>query len=575
MSVPTPLIHDRYPTLLHGLLAHAARTPAALLYRVIADDEQIRTATWAEFLSLTRRAASLLSAHGVGPGTRVVLMLPNSMEFLVAFFATLWCGAIAVPASRPRKASNAERLSAVLAAASPELLVCLDGDTGMLAELFAATGVAPRLLALDWEAIEAQAECPVPDPLPAPDDFALIQFTSGSTSVPKGIVVSQGNLAVNIEMMNRAYAKHRGTRALSWLPVFHDAGLVCMAISPAIHGGSLTLSTPQRFIRKPRSWLDDIGRYGITCTGAPNFAFDLAIRMGGSANGLDLSTLDTLWNGAETVNADTLRGFVKKFAPCGFREQAINPAYGLAEATIGVAGGPPGEGATIGRFDAMQLAAGIAQRSEAADAVTLVSAGAPGWNTEIRIVDPQTRAVLPDGRIGEIWIAGPQIAQGYWQRPEETAATFAARAADGSGPWLRSGDLAFLRDNRLYISGRIKETIIVRGRNLSPDEIELVCAKAVPALPLSQIVAVAVQGNAESVGVIVEFPGAQKEACDAIAGAFRIAVARTLDVTLADILFVDAMSIPRTSSGKKQRLLAAKLRAAKPEKLLHINSLAA
>lgn len=570
MTTANPLHHDSYPTPLHGLLAHAARQPDALLYRVIGDDEGIRTATWAEFVSATCKTANLLIANGVAPGSRVLLMLPNTMEFLLAFFACLLCGAIAVPASRPRKVSNAERLKAVLAASAPGLLVCLPGDTAMLDELFVGSPVAaPRVLALDPTTIDAQTTAALPDPLPAPDDIALIQFTSGSTGTPKGIVISHGNLAINIEMMNRAYGKTRTTRALSWLPTFHDAGLVCMGISPAIHGGSLTLSSPQRFVRRPRSWCEDISRYGITCSGAPNFAFDLVLRMSGNVTGLDLSTLDCLWNGAETVSAATLRAFAKKFAPCGFRAEAINPAYGLAEATIGVAGGPFGAGPTIATFDARQLAGGQAVRSDAKDAVTLVAAGTPGWRNDIRIVDPGTRMELSDGKLGEIWIAGPHIAQGYWQRPEETAATYGARTADGSGPWLRSGDLGFLLDERLYISGRLKETIIVRGRNLCPDEIELVCAAAVPALPLSQIVAIPVHGAAEQLGVIVEFPGAPREACEAIASAFRTAVAQALDVSLAEILFVDAMSIPRTSSGKKQRLLAARLPQTRPERVLH------
>lgn len=575
MSASTSPVFDRYPSLLHGLLAHAARQPDALLYRVIADDESVSTATWAEFLSLTRRCASLLASQGVGPGTRVVLMLPNSMEFLVAFFATLWCGAIAVPSSRPRKASNAERLSAVLAASTPELLVCLDGDTAMLAALFAATGTAPRLLPLNLAMLDSRSESALPEPLPAPTDVALIQFTSGSTGVPKGIVISHGNLAVNIEQMNRAFGSDARTVTVSWLPTFHDAGLISMALAPMMSGGSLVLSSPQRFIRRPQRWLEDLTRYRATCTGAPNFAFDLVLRATSTLDGLDLSAVRCFYNGAETVSPRTISDFKARFARCGLDSTALLPVYGLAEATVGVAGGRREDGFVIRSFDARQLAAGQAQSCSADDSVALVSAGCATPWCDLRIVDPMTFASLPDGTIGEIWIAGPQIAQGYWQRPDETAATYDARAADGSGPWLRSGDLGFLLDDRLYISGRIKETIIVRGRNLSPDEIELVCAKAVPALPLSQIVAVPVRANTEQVGVIVECPGTPKDACDAIASAFRIAVAQALDVTLADILFVDAMSIPRTSSGKKQRLLAARLRDARPEKLLHVSSLVA
>ncbi|MGQ0696973.1 MAG: fatty acyl-AMP ligase [Panacagrimonas sp.] len=562
-----------YPTLLHGLLAHAARQPEALLYRVIADDESVQTATWSEFLSATRRTASLLARNGVVPGTRVVLMLPNSMEFLLAFFAILWCGAIAVPASRPRRASNAERLSAGLASSAPELLICLRGDVSMLDELFTAhPGTAPRVLALAFAAVQKEVEASIPEPLPAPADIALIQFTSGSTNTPKGIVVSHGNLAINIEMMSRAHGTTHATKALSWLPTFHDAGLVCMAISPAIHGGSLTISSPQRFIRRPRSWVEDIGRYGITYTGAPNFAFDLAVRTAGDTAGLDLSGVVCLWNGSETVSADSLRKFSATFGPCGFRAIAINPAYGLAEATIGVTGGPFGAGPTICTFDSKELAAGKALRSEAKDAVTLVSAGAPTWRNEIRIVDAQTREPVADGTVGEIWNAGPHIAQGYWRRPEDTAATFGAYTASGEGPYLRSGDLGFLLDNRLYIAGRLKEIIIVRGRNLYPDEIELVCANAVAAVPLSQIVAVPLSSTGtEQVGVIVELPGATKGAGDAIARAFRTAVANAFEVTLAEVLFVDNAAIPRTTSGKKQRLLAARLQSASPEKLLHVS----
>lgn len=576
MPEPTCPLSDCHPTLLHGLLGHAQRQPDALLYRVIADDEQLRTATWAQFLSMTRRCAAQFAMHGIGPGSRVLLMLTNSLEFLVAFFATLWCGAIAVPASRPRKASNAERLAAVLAAATPDVLVCQPGHTGLLAELFvAAADVPPRCLVLDLATLDALPESPVPEPLPGPQDTALIQFTSGSTSVPKGIVISHANLAVNVEQMNRVFGSHAETITVSWLPTFHDAGLISMVLAPMMSGGSLVLSSPQRFIRRPRSWLEDVSRYRATCTGAPNFAFDLLLRTVGKLDGLDLSSLRCLYNGAETVSARTVVDFQKRFSACGLDRSVLLPVYGLAEATVGVSGGPLPAGAVIRAFAAADLAAGKASPAGSDDAVELVSVGQTALGGRLQAVDPATRAALPDGHVGEIWIAGPQIAQGYWQRPEETAATFAAHTADGQGPWLRSGDLGFVLDERLYITGRIKETIIVRGRNLSPDEIELVCAKAVPALPLSQIVAVPIHAGAEAVGVIVECPGVPKDACDAMAAAFRIAVAQTLDVTLAEILFVDAMSIPRTSSGKKQRLLAAQLRAARPEKLLHLSRLAA
>ena len=375
---------------------------------------------------------------------------------------------------------------------------CLDAESEFARVHLIAGDCVPEELAGEWTEIKIEN-----------NSLAHLQYTSGSTATPKGVMVTHGNLMHNSEYIAQGFAHSPASISLTWLPHFHDMGLLDGIIQPLYNGFPAFLMSPTAFLQQPYSWLQAISRFRVTHSGGPNFAYDLCVRRISDAQlaTIDLSSWNVAYNGAEPVRAESLERFAARFASCGFRRSAFYPAYGLAEATLKVTGASRTEEPIflITQSDALKQNRAVEVQADDPQATTLVSVGRPSLGTSVRIVNPETRKECSRDEIGEIWIAGPSVANGYWNRPEETEETYHAYIADsGDGPFLRSGDLGFYKDDELYVTGRLKDLIIIRGLNHYPQDIELTVDKSNPFLRPSCGAAFSVEVEDEERLVVVQ-----------------------------------------------------------------------
>ena len=523
------------------------------------------------FAELQRRAqflAARLAAEG-GQGSRALLLFPPGLEFIIAFFGCLQAGVIPVPLMLPRRNSSRDSSAAVVADCGPRFALTsgefLAGPRSDVVERFRASGIT-------WLAVDRKADTggDARASLPAPqrDDLAFLQYTSGSTSAPKGVMVSHGNLLDNLEMIRLALGNARASTYVSWVPLYHDMGLILNALQALYVGATCVLLAPAGFIQRPLTGLRAIHAYGAEVAGAPNFAFDLCVDRFRAEQmaGVDLSGWKLAFNGAEPVRAETMQRFASTFAPYGFRPEALFPCYGLAEATLLVSGGRRASGVAtrvVSRRALQDHRAAPPAPDE--DAHTLVGCGRCLVGERLAIVDAESRRRLLPGAIGEVWVNGPHVAQGYWRNPDATAATFEAQIeGEAEARWLRTGDLGFLdEDGELYITGRIKDVIIIRGINHYPQDIESTVEASHPALRRHGGAAFAVPGEDgnEQLVVVQEVERTQRHliARDEITDCIREAVANEHELAVHDILLIRAGAIPKTTSGKIQRSKAREL----------------
>jgi acyl-CoA synthetase (AMP-forming)/AMP-acid ligase II len=395
---------------------------------------------------------------------------------------------------------------------------------------------------------------------PPPADsgaVAFLQYTSGSTASPKGVTITHGNLMVNVRMIRQAFDLSEAPVGVGWLPLFHDMGLVGNVLGTAYVGGHLVLMPPAAFLQRPARWLEAVARYRATVSGGPDFAYDLCARKVTPAEraGLDLSGWAVAFTGAEPVRPETLDRFTSAFGTCGFRRKAFFPCYGLAEATLLVTAGPAASGPRV--LAVSRRALEQDRVSEAgAEARSVVSCGGPAEGGRVAIVDPSTSTPCPTGRVGEVWVGGSHVAAGYWEKPAETEVTLRAHLADtGEGPFLRTGDLGFLRDGELFVTGRLKDLIIIRGANHYPEDLEVTAGRSHPALRPQGGAAFAVEAAGE-VRVVVAHEverGAERSDLGPVLRAVRRTVTEEHDVAVHAVLLLRAGAIPRTSSGKVRR----------------------
>ncbi len=504
-----------------------------------------------------RRIGGLLQRHGP-PGLRALLLYPPGVEFIDAFLGCLFAGAIAVPAYPPRSMRGLPRLLSILKDARPTVILT---TASLRATLVAAVADSP-----DWQGLEILAtddlgpgaEADWREPEVGVDTPAFLQYTSGSTSLPKGVIVSHGNLLHNEEMIRQAFRQSGESVVVSWLPLYHDMGLIGGVLQPLFVGARCVLLSPVAFLQRPGRWLEAIDRYRGTTSGGPNFAYELCVRKvdPGWRERLDLSSWQVAFNGAEPVRADTLERFARHFSPCGFRREAFYPCYGLAEATLLVSAHAA---ATAPRVLPLEVEALERQRVRVSDEETarsrpLVASGR-GY-AEIVIVDGETAVRLPSDQIGEIWVASPSVAQGYWNRPEESARTFRARLAGEpeAGPFLRTGDLGFLEGGELFVTGRLKDLIILRGRNYYPQDFEQTSEGYRPHFRRGGGAAFAVTVFGEEQLVVVQEVEARWSGDFAAeAEALRREVASEHGIQPFEVVLVRHGTVPRTSSGKVQR----------------------
>lgn len=541
-------------TLVQALRRRAVQEPERLALRFLAEDDGEGVVLSYRDLDLRARSiAAALQAHAQ-LGDRAVLLFPSGPDYVAAFFGCLYAGVIAVPAYPPESARrhHQERLLSIIADAEPRLVLTTadlrEPLLQMNAQLSAAN--APQLLCVD-QLDPAVAEA-WDEPQVRPEHIAFLQYTSGSTALPKGVQVSHGNLVANEVLIRRGFGIGADDVIVSWLPLYHDMGLIGGLLQPIFSGVPCVLMSPRYFLERPVRWLEAISQYGGTVSGGPDFAYRLCSeRVAESAlQRLDLSGWRVAFSGSEPIRQDSLERFAEKFAASRFDASSFFACYGLAEATLFVTGGQRGQGIPALAVDGEALARNRIAEGEGS---VLMCCGRSQPEHAVLIVDAASGEVLGDDNVGEIWAAGPSIAHGYWRNPEASAKTFVER--DGR-TWLRTGDLGFLRDGELFVTGRLKDMLIVRGHNLYPQDIERTVESEVPSARKGRVAAFAVTVDGEEgIGIAAEIGrGVQKsvpaqEPIDSI----RQAVAEAYQEAPKVVALLNPGALPKTSSGKLQR----------------------
>ncbi|MEO6191566.1 MAG: amino acid adenylation domain-containing protein [Thermoanaerobaculia bacterium] len=542
-------------TLVELLRMRATSQPERRAYTFLLDGEREEVhLSYGELDRQARAIATRLQEMGV-EGERALLLYPPGLQYAAAFFGCLYAGVTAVPVYPPRPNRPDPRFLAILADARARVVLTTSAILPNAERLLQADAPVAWLATdgLDSEGAEEWR-----DPAVGPEQLAFLQYTSGSTSAPKGVMVSHGNLVHNERLIERAFGMTAESVVVGWLPLYHDMGLIGNLLQPLWAGCSCVLMSPVDFLQKPLRWLAALSRYGGTVSGGPNFAYDLCARKIRPEDraGLDLSRWAVAFNGAEPVRAETLDRFAAAFAASGFRREALFPCYGLAEATLFVAGAAVGEPPVVGRFNAP----GLERHQAVADPEgrPLVSSGRPAllaFGQEVAIVDSESGVRLPEAAVGEIWVAGPSVAQGYWSRPEPPESTFQALTRDGEGPFLRTGDLGFLAGGELFVAGRAKDLIIIRGRNHYPQDIEMTVEASHAALRPGCGAAFSVDEEGEERLVVVQEMRREARHADPgeVMAAIRRAVAEEHEVQLQAVVLIRTASLPKTSSGKVRR----------------------
>lgn len=561
-------------TLLHSLHERASRTPERIAYTFLRENGVELDVSYAQLAARVAALAALL-AERTTPGQRALLLYPAGLEFVSAFLACLAAGLVAVPAAPAHRRRDGERLAALLADARPAIVLAAPDNEAPTRAALARAGCAVPLCC-DF-GCDPGAARRAPLPLPSGAALAFLQYTSGSTAQPKGVEITHANMLANIAAIGQAFGFGPDTVMVSWLPPFHDMGLIGSVAAPLALGFRSVLMSPGAFLRRPALWLEAVARYRATCTGAPNFAWDLCVRRISreQAARLDLSSLDVLYNGAEPVRAATLARFMDAFGGCGLRRSALFPCYGMAEATLLVAGGPRGRGPRVLTLDAGALEQGRIRLAAPGDpnGRPIVSCGPLAPGVTVAPIDPDSGERVAADRVGEIWIAGAAVSRGYHDRPQESALVFGAGLAGGAAtPFLRSGDLGFLHEGELFITGRRKDVIIVHGRNLYAQDVEELVERAAGTLAPNSCAAFAIEGaEGERLAVVVEASRAMARSgeVDELARRLRSAVAAGIGVPLHTLLFAAPGAFPRTTSGKVQRARCKALLAAGALQLVH------
>jgi acyl-CoA synthetase (AMP-forming)/AMP-acid ligase II len=518
-------------------LRHWARIkPDDLALIFLADGEsECGRVNFGQLHEQAQRLSGRLIRAGLS-GHPVLLPAHSTADFVVAVCGCLCAGVIAVPCPFQHRSRGSARVASIARDAGVRAIVDIaDASSSRFAE------VVPDIPLVSLGNLNDEIPAAAHDD---PQRPALLQYTSGSTGAPKGVVVTNRNLSANIAMLSRAFGVRPDSRVLTWLPLFHDMGLIGNLLAALFCGVSCTVMPSRAFLQKPLRWLEAIGRYGITISGAPNFAYELCARRVGSGpvDHLDLTTWKLAVCAAEPVRLSTVRRFTGAFARCGFSEKAFYPCYGLAEATVFVSGGELGEGVK-------------AADAECAAARSAVNCGRPAAGTSVRMVDPETCNAVPDGTEGEIWVRGEHVAAGYWNNPGATAATFTASITNCQSHYLRTGDLGVMWRGDIHITGRRKDLIIYRGTNLHPEDVEATIAASDDAFGPAGA-AFAVEADEEEQVVAVFELASQvpaKPQAEAMIERALKAVAADHGVRLFDLVLLRAGVLPRTTSGKIHR----------------------
>ncbi|MES9601520.1 AMP-binding protein [Actinomadura sp. NPDC000929] len=518
--------------------------------------------TWGE---LDRRARSTAAAirRATEPGRRVALLAPQDLHYVTAFLGAMYARVIGVPLFSPDLPGHGDRLLAVYRDAEPDVVITTSASLPHVRSFLAGGGVREPAEIIVADEVDAALDW-TPEPVD-PGDVAYLQYTSGSTRTPAGVIITHGNFATNAEQLWRTFdGIPRVSSGVNWLPVFHDMGLVTTVALPLVYGNPGVIMDPVAFVMRPVRWLELLSAQHHAFTGGPNFAYEyLTAQVTEEEKAkLDLSGVQVFMNGAEPIRESTLTGFYEAFKDCGLRPEAQVCAYGLAEATVYVSASSRFREPTRVAFDHEGLRRGVAEPCDpgAPGAIQLIACGT-SYGQHTVIADPETGVRLADGAVGEIWVHGPNVAAGYWGRPEATRETFEAVLADHGdlprSPWLRTGDLGVLHGGELFVTGRIKDLVIVDGRNHYPQDIEFTVSGAHRAIRREYACAVAVDtGGTEGLVVVAErnrrVPVALLDQ-EEVARAVRTAVKQQHDLRVHDFVLIEPGGLPRTSSGKIAR----------------------
>lgn len=566
MSVVTSATSSSILSMLHGRASMRPDEVAFTFTDYTRDPAGVdENLTWSALSRKTMAMAREIQAHG-GVGDRAVILAPQGMEYVLAFLGAMQAGLIAVPLPLPHRGSSHDRVSAVFADTKPAVVLTTSAvavDVGDYVDQSPVETV-PKIVEVD--ALDLDGDAPVP-PTEVPDT-AYLQYSSGSTRLPTGVKISHDNLRVNFEQLMRSLFAGPGARStadmtiVSWLPFYHDMGLVLGVCAPILGGFPAKLMSPVAFLEKPSRWIRALASHPSAFSAAPNFAFDLAARKttDGDLTGLSLGSVLGIINGAERVDPVTLERFADRFAHFDFRDHMLRPSYGLAEATVFVASGTWSESAELAHFDAGELSAGRVVRCRPGAGTPLVRYSVP-QSPALRIVDADTNAECASDLVGEIWVHGGNVAAGYWATPADDTQCFGATIADPTpgtpdGPWLRTGDLGFVHEGDLFIVGRIKDLLIIRGRNHYPEDIEATVAE----ITRGRVAAIAVPaGSTEKLVTVIEVKKRNDAGSDAVRwlselrGGVTSAISTTHGLTVDDLVLVPPGSIPTTTSGKVRR----------------------
>jgi long chain fatty acid CoA FadD26 len=531
--------------------------------------EYPETLTWSQVYQRAQAVAAALASCG-SPGDRVAILAPQGLEYVVGFFGAMMAGFVAVPLPVPQFGAHDARVSAALTDCSPAAILTTSTVVNDVdSHAHAVPGSPPAVIEID------ALDFYTPTTFDATDTpqtkTALLQYTSGSTRQPTGVVVTHQNVIVNVNQVIADYFEDFGgvpppdVTLLSWLPFYHDMGLLLGLTAPVVSGHHAVLTSPVAFLQKPARWMQLLAGNSRPFSAAPNFAFELAVLRTSDDDmaGLDLGHVQVILSGSERVHAATLRRFTERFSGFNLPESALRPSYGLAEAMVYVASSPPGRPPTAVHFDYEKLSAGHAKHCDEGG-VELVSLGPPRA-CMIRIVDPETCTEKPAGKVGEIWLHGANVAGGYWRNPQASARTFGKRLVDPAPgmppePWLRTGDLGVMSDGELFIIGRIKDVLIIDGRNHYPDDLETTMQE----MTKGRVAAISVPTDrSEQLVAIVEFKNtgsSDEETLDRLRTVKRevaSAVSDSHGLRVADLVLVPPGSIPITTSGKVRRSACA------------------
>ncbi|MEO1427758.1 MAG: fatty acyl-AMP ligase [Cyanobacteria bacterium J06633_8] len=518
------------------------------------------TITYQELDEKARAIAAVLQSMDAN-AQRALLIYQPGLEFIEAFFGCLYAGVIAVPVYPPRRNHHGNRMQAIVSDAQATIALTTTSVFNNIENTLKSETAIANLSYITTDLIESEKASDWQSPQIDKNTLAFLQYTSGSTGTPKGVMISHGNLLYNEEMIKQGFGHTSDTIFVGWLPLYHDMGLIGNILQPMYLGIHCVFMPPTAFLQKPIRWLQAISRYKATTSGGPNFAYDFCIQKikPEQLEALDLSSWEVAFSGAEPVRAKTIEHFTETFAKCGFRKEAFYPCYGMAETTLFVSGGLKSEEPIIRTVNGTELSQNrvVFTDKSRVDSQEFVSCGCTWMEQKIAIVNPETLVECNHGEVGEIWVSGAHIARGYWRKPELSEKTFNAYIADTvKGPFLRTGDLGFLQNGELFITGRIKDVIIIRGQNHYPQDIELTVENSHIALKPGSGAAFTVEVNNQERLVIVqevERSYLRKVNIDEVVAKISEVISIQHGLQIYAAVLIKTGSIPKTSSGKIQR----------------------